>query len=152
MYSIEMLTEAVNQSQCWSDVCRQLNVTICTFNFKRAQKLCGEHNISYEHFDIKKTFRRGKKNWNAEEVYCAKSTFPRCYLRQRVLADKFLPYRCNSCGNEGEWRGQLLTLEIEHINGINDDNQKHNLTWLCPNCHSQTPTFRNRKNREGLVA
>ena len=41
-----------------------------------------------------------------------------------------------------------LTLQLDHINGINNDNRKENLRFLCPNCHSQTDTFagRNLKN------
>jgi len=34
-----------------------------------------------------------------------------------------------------------LVLTLDHINGVNDDHRLHNLRLLCPNCHSQTPTF-----------
>ena len=146
-YDIEQLLLAVNESECWSDVCRQLSVTVCTFNFRRIQKLCTEYNISFEHFNIKKTFRRNKKNWSNNDVYKEKSLFPRCHLRKRVLSDGWLPYTCRDCNIKDIWNGKPLTLEIEHINGINDDHRKENLTWLCPNCHSQTPTFRNSSNR-----
>lgn len=149
MYTIEELKIAVQQSECWSDVCRFLNITICTFNFKRIQKLCNENNIDYSLIlDRRKhTFRRNKPSWEHSEVYCKSSLFPRHQLRKRFLSDNFIPYRCHCCGNEGSWLGKKLTLEVEHVNGINDDNTQSNLTWLCPNCHSQTPTFRNKKNR-----
>lgn len=149
MYSIDELKAAVNGSECWSDVCRTVNVSICTFNFKRMQKLCVENDINFSHFEErrKRTFRRNKPNWSDEEVYCSQSLLPRHQLRRRVLADNFMPYRCTSCGNEGEWMDKKLTLEVEHKNGINDDNRKFNLEWLCPNCHSQTSTYRNSKNR-----
>ena len=54
------------------------------------------------------------------------------------------PFRCALCGNEGEWCGQPLTLQLDHVNGRYDDNRLENLRWLCPNCHSQTPTFAGR--------
>ena len=41
----------------------------------------------------------------------------------------------------GKWMNQQLTLQLDHINGISDDNRKENLRFLCPNCHSQTKTF-----------
>lgn len=149
MYSIEELKTAVANSECWSDVCRSVNVTVCTFNFKRMQKLCTEHDINIVHFEERRkhTFRRNKRNWSNVDVYCKSSKFPRHALRRKVLADNFMPYCCASCNNDGQWFGKSLTLEVEHTNGINDDNRRENLKWLCPNCHSQTPTFRNSKNR-----
>ena len=51
---------------------------------------------------------------------------------------------CSKC-NVNEWQGEKLTLEIDHIDGNNKNHKKENLRMLCPNCHSLTPTFRNRK-------
>lgn len=44
-------------------------------------------------------------------------------------------------------RAIVLVLQLDHINGKRNDNRIENLRLLCPNCHSQTPTFtgRNRK-------
>ena len=39
------------------------------------------------------------------------------------------------------WNGIPLVLQLDHINGINNDNRIENLRFLCPNCHSQTTTF-----------
>jgi hypothetical protein len=64
-------------------------------------------------------------------------------IRRRLLALGW-PYRCAWC-EISDWRGQPLVLHLDHINGINNDNRFCNLRWLCPNCHSQTATYCNRR-------
>ncbi len=39
-------------------------------------------------------------------------------------------------------------LEVDHVDGNPDNHLPTNLRLLCPNCHSQTPTFR-KKNKDG---
>lgn len=53
---------------------------------------------------------------------------------------------CNKCKNS-EWMGGVLVLEIEHRDGNTRNNTRENLEALCPNCHSQTLTWRGRNAR-----
>ncbi len=64
--------------------------------------------------------------------------------RRRVLDEQ--KHKCNVCGLS-EWRGQKLTLEIEHKDGNHMNDNRENLEGLCPNCHSITETWRGR-NKE----
>lgn len=50
-----------------------------------------------------------------------------------------------------DWNGKPIRLELDHINGVNHDNRLENLRLLCPNCHSQTDTFRGRNINSGKI-
>lgn len=62
-------------------------------------------------------------------------------LRRHLRKDSDVPYRCFRCGNPGEWLGEPLTLQVDHVNGDRTNSSKENLRWLCPNCHAQTETY-----------
>ena len=64
-------------------------------------------------------------------------------VRLRILKDRLLDYKCAGCGIE-DWNGKYIPLELDHINGKRDDHRLENLRFLCPNCHSQTDTFRGK--------
>ena len=52
---------------------------------------------------------------------------------------------CTECS----WNGKELVLELEHIDGNAMNNKEENLSLLCPNCHSQTPTYKGRNVGNG---
>lgn len=64
---------------------------------------------------------------------------------KKVLIDE-RGHICEKCGNS-EWLGKHITLELEHKDGDNKNNIKDNLELLCPNCHSQTKTWRRAKDK-----
>lgn len=53
--------------------------------------------------------------------------------------------KCALCGID-TWQGKPLTLELDHIDGNNQNNKRSNQRCLCPNCHSQTPNWRGRNS------
>jgi len=66
---------------------------------------------------------------------------------RRALFEIGVRYSCAECGCDGTWQGKPLTLDVNHINGEWRDNRRKNLRLLCPNCHSQTDTWRSMNFR-----
>jgi 5-methylcytosine-specific restriction endonuclease McrA len=96
-------------------------------------------------FNYRSRYGNTKRN---EEVFIEESTYPRHRLKGRILKQNLIEYKCQCCGIKDEWNKQKLVLQLDHINGINNDNRLENLRFLCPNCHSQQDTFAARnKNR-----
>lgn len=49
--------------------------------------------------------------------------------------------RCAICQFD-KWNGKPITLELDHISGNRKDESRENLRLICPNCHSQTHTYK----------
>jgi len=56
--------------------------------------------------------------------------------------------KCVECGISA-WNGNPITLDVDHIDGDYRNNSQTNLRCLCPNCHSQTETYKNRNYGSG---
>lgn len=55
---------------------------------------------------------------------------------------------CSICGIQAMWQGKSLSLQLDHIDGNSDNNLPTNIRLVCPNCHSQTPTFSTRQKKD----
>lgn len=70
------------------------------------------------------------------------------YIR-KYLANIF-GERCSRCGwCERHPKTGKVPVEVEHIDGDWRNNRVENLTLLCPNCHSLTPTYRGLNRGKG---
>lgn len=59
----------------------------------------------------------------------------------RRLFLEFVEYRCSNC-SLSSWNNKPITLDLDHIDGDSSNNTFENLRFLCPNCHSQTDTYK----------
>ena len=89
---------------------------------------------------LKEHYDQIRKTIDTKDLKC------RGAVRRKVLEEQ--DHKCNKCGIS-EWLGKPITFELEHKNGIRTDNERSNLECLCPNCHSQTPTYKSKNKGKG---
>jgi len=56
---------------------------------------------------------------------------------------------CCSVCEINEYNGLPIVLECDHIDGNHTNNSIENLRLICPNCHSQTITYKNKNKGNG---
>jgi hypothetical protein len=62
-------------------------------------------------------------------------------ILRRAMIESGIPHVCGCCGCLPTWMGRELVLEIDHLSGDWADNERTNLRFLCPNCHTQTRNY-----------
>jgi len=55
---------------------------------------------------------------------------------------------CSVC-KISNWQNKPIVLEVEHKDGNSGNNILENLCLICPNCHSQTPTYKGANKGNG---
>lgn len=148
-YTKEVLQEAINSSQSFSDVCRFFGKAPRGAVYLHIQSRIRKFCLNTDHF-LGKSAKAGARNPGRSrkllpsEILVTGYTFraPTFQLRRAMIESGIL-YECSECGIK-HWRGVNIVLHIDHINGDWTDCRIENVRFLCPNCHSLTPTFGNR--------
>jgi 5-methylcytosine-specific restriction endonuclease McrA len=60
----------------------------------------------------------------------------------KKLLEQRYGLKCSRCQSH-EWQGELIPLDVDHIDGDPSNNRFDNLRFLCPNCHRLTDSWGN---------
>lgn len=94
------------------------------------------------------TYTRSPTKENTQDKFIENSETARKDIKRYIIKLNLIPYECEECKNNGNWNQKPLSLQLEHKNGVSNDNRLENLCFLCPNCHSQTETYAGKKLRK----
>ncbi len=92
-----------------------------------------------------------KKLLPLDKILIANSTYQSYKLKNRLIKEKLKDENCEKCGWSERSIDGRIPLELDHINGVHNDNRLENLRILCPNCHSLEPTHRGKNKKTGSV-
>jgi 5-methylcytosine-specific restriction endonuclease McrA len=141
------LINLVNDSHSYSEVLRKLGLRIGSY--KTLKRFVIAHDLDTSHFRQTNSI---DQEIPLADILTGKVAYTsRWRLKKRLTEAGLLEYKCSECNITDQYNGKPITLQLDHKNGVNNDNRLENLRFLCPNCHSQTPTYAGRNNRRQSV-
>lgn len=155
IYDIEddKFIKIVKDAKSYSEILPACGLSDRGANRKTIVRRIKSLNISCEHLksNLGRTFQH--RQWTLDEanreIFTVGSGAGTTILKKLILRFNLIPHKCK-CGITDSWESSPISLQLEHKNGIHDDNRIDNLTFLCPNCHSQTSTYAGKSGRKGL--
>ena len=132
----------IQNSYSYSDCLRALGLTTRGgSSLDILKRRIAELNCSTEHFGKYINQKNPYIRYELDEILVENSSYANISsLKKRLVNENRLEYKCAICGLTN-WLGKEISLQLDHINGINNDHRIENLRFLCPNCHSQTDTY-----------
>lgn len=146
----EQFADTIKNSTNISEVLFKLGYSVAgnSWGFAQVRKRMADLNLDQSMFKGKSAMAAKLQSikLSAKDLLKPNCKHNRNITRRYIISNELLPYKCAICGLS-EWNGKTLSLELDHINGINNDNRLENLRFLCPNCHSQTTTYGSRNQQ-----
>lgn len=154
-FTKEELEKAIKDNLSVAGVCRSLGIRPAGGNYSTIKRLIAKYNLDTSHFtgaawNQGARYRYFGKKYKLSEILIADSPYrASSKLKERLIKEGLKECKCEKCGLT-EWQGNIIPLELHHVNGDNTDNRIENLQILCPNCHATTDFYRGRNTKSAL--
>lgn len=140
-YKKELLEEAAKSTTNTTEFLVKLDASLTSMSTRvRIKRACLLHNIDISHFKQRrpKGLSSNKKTFEEILIYNRNNGVRENSKRlKRAMIESGITEQCVICNLDPTWNNKVLKLEIDHIDNDPLNNKKHNLRFLCPNCHSQ---------------
>lgn len=147
-----LVLNLIQDSKHVADLLTRLGLPLNSTSYRNARTFAAKNDVKLPRLSSTDRSARMRKQNSLlrvpiDELFCENSLVNRNTLKRRALQEGYLEYKCygKTCQTNGNplntWQG--LVLQLEHKNGICNDNRIENLELLCPNCHSMTATYGN---------
>ena len=151
-YLKENLEPIIKESKSVSEVIKKMGLKAAGGNHGVIRNYIKKYEIDITHFVNEQALinvSNFKKNIiKLELVLVSNSNYSRSSLKKRLYAEGLKQRFCEKCGQGEKWNGEHMSLILDHINGINNDNRLENLRILCPNCNATLPTHGGKNNKK----
>jgi hypothetical protein len=143
----EILENVIKESRTYTETLKKLGLRAAGGNFKTLKNNIEKYKLDVTHFDAANV--RKEKLGDYQKLFIKKelseclienSTYNRCQLKERLYNEGFKEKKCELCGQDENWNGGKMSLILDHINGVWNDNRIENLRIVCPNCNATLPT------------
>lgn len=145
----EQLQKLFDENTTYLDILRLAGYQTLSANYNTLYRVIEHFSIDLTKF--KENYKMFKKRMAHNIIYedltyeeVIARTTTRRVIKRYIITKNLIPYICSECGNDGNYNGKELILQLDHVDGNPVNNNLENLRFLCPNCHSQTDTFAGR--------
>lgn len=138
----DLFRKVCSESRSMAEAAVKLNLHFNSFKKRAVELKCYEPNQSG------KGVKKKTPKIPLSEII-SKGKFPHYQtykLKKRLMEEGIKKPVCENCGCS-DWLGKPINLELHHVDGNRQNHELKNLRLLCPNCHSQTDTYR-AKNKK----
>jgi transposase len=145
-YTEDQARAAVEASLSWAESLRRLGLCSTGGAWRVLKKHAANWGIATDHFLPQGRPRSADRT--LDELLVEHSPVRGSNLKARLFREGLKSHECEMCGQGEDWNGARMSLILDHINGVSDDNRLENLRTVCPNCNATLETHCGRKTRK----